>query len=72
MWQVTDLKMNSVKLDKRPWTIFQEFDPEKRKVICKSLRFVAHSHGAHLQVGNMIYCPTDSGPFSCKPLKGAL
>ena len=29
---------------------FQDFDSEKRKIICKTLRFVAHSHGAHLQV----------------------
>ncbi|KAK2158860.1 hypothetical protein LSH36_162g01004 [Paralvinella palmiformis] len=31
------------------YDIFQEFDPEKRKVICKTLRFVAHTYGAHLQ-----------------------
>ena len=30
--------------------IFQDFDSEKRKVICKTLRFIAHTHGAHLQV----------------------
>ena len=34
---------------------FQDFDSEKRKIICKTLRFVAHSHGAHLQVGNKKY-----------------
>ena len=28
----------------------QDFDSEKRKVICKTLRFVAHSNGATLQV----------------------
>jgi len=31
------------------YDIFQDFDSEKRKVICKTLRFVAHTHGAHLQ-----------------------
>lgn len=30
------------------YDIFQDFDPEKRKIICKTLRFVAHRHGAHL------------------------
>ncbi|XP_041352795.1 cytoplasmic dynein 2 light intermediate chain 1-like isoform X2 [Gigantopelta aegis] len=29
--------------------IFQDFDPEKRKVICKTLRFYAHVHGASIQ-----------------------
>lgn len=28
----------------------QDFDPEKRKMISRTLRFIAHSHGAHLQV----------------------
>jgi len=28
---------------------FQEFDPEKKKVICKTLRFIAHRIGASLQ-----------------------
>ncbi|KAK1171058.1 cytoplasmic dynein 2 light intermediate chain 1 [Acipenser oxyrinchus oxyrinchus] len=28
--------------------IFQDFDSEKRKVICKTLRFIAHYHGASL------------------------
>lgn len=27
---------------------FQNFDPEKRKTITKTLRYVAHHHGAHL------------------------
>lgn len=31
------------------YDIFQDFDSEKRKVMCKTLRFVAHSQGAHLQ-----------------------
>lgn len=31
------------------YDIFQEFDSEKRKVICKTLRFVAHISGASLQ-----------------------
>ncbi|KAK2190406.1 hypothetical protein NP493_82g05029 [Ridgeia piscesae] len=29
--------------------MLQDFEPEKRKVICKTLRFVSHTHGAHLQ-----------------------
>jgi len=29
--------------------LFQEFDSEKRKIICKTLRFVAHTNGATLQ-----------------------
>ena len=32
------------------YDIFQNFDPEKRKTICKTLRFVAHINGAALQV----------------------
>ncbi|KAK7105021.1 cytoplasmic dynein 2 light intermediate chain 1-like isoform X2 [Littorina saxatilis] len=31
------------------YDLFQDFDSEKRKVICKTLRFVAHIHGATLQ-----------------------
>ncbi|XP_033736080.1 cytoplasmic dynein 2 light intermediate chain 1-like isoform X1 [Pecten maximus] len=31
------------------YDIFQDFDSEKRKVICKTLRFIAHIHGASLQ-----------------------
>ncbi|XP_064622872.1 cytoplasmic dynein 2 light intermediate chain 1-like [Lineus longissimus] len=31
------------------YDIFQDFDPEKRKVVCKTLRFVAHTYGATLQ-----------------------
>ncbi|XP_059882697.1 cytoplasmic dynein 2 light intermediate chain 1 isoform X3 [Delphinus delphis] len=30
------------------YDIFQDFDSEKRKVICKTLRFVAHYYGASL------------------------
>ncbi|XP_013396318.1 cytoplasmic dynein 2 light intermediate chain 1 [Lingula anatina] len=30
------------------YDLFQEFEPEKRKTICKTLRFVAHSYGATL------------------------
>ncbi|BFZ07119.1 hypothetical protein BsWGS_10158 [Bradybaena similaris] len=30
------------------YDLFQDFDSEKRKVICKTLRFVAHLHGASL------------------------
>jgi len=29
---------------------FQDFDPEKKKIICKTLRFIAHTNGAYLQV----------------------
>ena len=32
------------------YDIFQNLDPEKRKTICKTLRFVAHINGAALQV----------------------
>ena len=28
---------------------FQNFDPEKKKIICKALRFFAHYRGASLQ-----------------------
>jgi len=28
----------------------QDFDPEARKIICRTLRFIAHRNGAHLQV----------------------
>ncbi|WAR19502.1 DC2L1-like protein [Mya arenaria] len=31
------------------YDLFQDMDSEKRKVICKSLRFVAHTNGAVLQ-----------------------
>lgn len=31
------------------YDIFQDFDSEKRKIICKTLRFLAHVHGATLQ-----------------------
>ncbi|XP_064600600.1 cytoplasmic dynein 2 light intermediate chain 1-like isoform X2 [Liolophura sinensis] len=31
------------------YDMFQEFESEKRKVICKALRFMAHTHGASLQ-----------------------
>jgi len=31
--------------------VFKDMDSEKRKVICKTLRFVAHTNGAALQVG---------------------
>ncbi|XP_075391749.1 cytoplasmic dynein 2 light intermediate chain 1 isoform X2 [Tenrec ecaudatus] len=30
------------------YDIFQDFDSEKRRIICKTLRFVAHSYGASL------------------------
>ena len=28
---------------------FQNFEPEKKKIICKALRFFSHYHGASLQ-----------------------
>ena len=31
------------------YDLFQEFGSEERKVICKTLRFLAHTHGATLQ-----------------------
>lgn len=31
------------------YDVFQDFDSEKRKVICKTLRFIAHTNGATLQ-----------------------
>jgi len=36
---------------------FQNFDPEKKKIICKALRFFAHYRGASLQ----FYSAMDSG-----------
>ena len=36
---------------------FQNFDPEKKKVICRTLRYIAHSHGATLQ----FYSTMDTG-----------
>ncbi|KAI8486671.1 Cytoplasmic dynein 2 light intermediate chain 1 [Branchiostoma belcheri] len=30
------------------YDVFQDFDSEKRKIICKTLRFVAHNYGASL------------------------
>ena len=32
------------------YDIFQDFEPEKKKIICKTLRFVAHINGASLHV----------------------
>ena len=32
------------------YDIFQDFEPEKKKIICKTLRFVAHTNGASLHV----------------------
>ena len=36
---------------------FQNFDPEKKKLICRTLRYIAHSHGATLQ----FYSTMDTG-----------
>jgi dynein light intermediate chain 2 len=30
------------------YDLFQDYDPEMRKVICRTLRFIAHRSGAHL------------------------
>jgi dynein light intermediate chain 2 len=35
------------------YDLFQSFDPEKKKTICKTLRFLAHVHGASLQFYSM-------------------
>nr|WAW84856.1 cytoplasmic dynein 2 light intermediate chain [Halisarca dujardinii] len=35
------------------YDLFQSFDPEKKKTICKTLRFLAHIHGASLQFYTM-------------------
>lgn len=32
------------------YDIFQDFEPEKKKIVCKTLRFVAHTNGASLHV----------------------
>ena len=39
------------------YDVFQNFDPEKKKIICRALRFIAHSHGATLQ----FYSALDTG-----------
>ncbi len=31
------------------YDVFQDFDPEKKKIICRALRLFAHHHGATLQ-----------------------
>lgn len=35
------------------YDIFQDFDPEKKKIISKTLRFVAHTNGASLHVSHI-------------------
>ena len=32
------------------YDLFQNFDSEKKKIITRTLRYVAHHHGAHLCV----------------------
>ena len=44
--------------------VLQDFDSEKRKMICKTLRFVAHTYGAHLMVRYSFSIPVFS---SSKP-----
>ena len=39
------------------YDLFQNFDPEKKKLICRTLRYLAHSHGASLQ----FYTAQDTG-----------
>jgi len=39
------------------YDIFQDFEPEKKKIICRALRYLSHYHGAHLQ----FYSAKDSG-----------
>ena len=46
----------------------QDFDPEKRKMISRTLRFIAHSNGAHLQVSKFI-SPALSGYVMSPVLK---
>ena len=36
---------------------FQNFDPEKKKLICRTLRYIAHLNGASLQ----FYSAMDTG-----------
>ncbi len=37
------------------YDLFQDFDPEKKKIVCKTLRFVAHSNGASLYVSDKCF-----------------
>uniref|UniRef100_A0A2K6TNV4 Cytoplasmic dynein 2 light intermediate chain 1 n=1 Tax=Saimiri boliviensis boliviensis TaxID=39432 RepID=A0A2K6TNV4_SAIBB len=46
------------------YDIFQDFESEKRKVICKTLRFVAHYYGASLMCGSKFSCETNLESFS--------
>ncbi|XP_049780347.1 cytoplasmic dynein 2 light intermediate chain 1 [Schistocerca cancellata] len=39
------------------YDLFQEFDPEKKKIVCRSLRYVAHTLGATL----LFYSHRDTG-----------
>ena len=38
------------------YDLYQDFDPEKKKIISKSLRFMAHIHGASLHVSAAVGC----------------
>ena len=38
------------------YDIYQNLDPEKKKIISKTLRFIAHTNGASLQVGMHCVC----------------
>ena len=35
------------------YDIYQDFDPEKKKIICKTLRFIAHTNGASLMASTV-------------------
>ena len=46
------------------YDIFQDFDPERKKMVCRTLRFVAHTNGASLYVSTVpISSPLPS--FTC-------
>ena len=36
------------------YDIFQNFDPEKKKIVCRALRFFSHHHGAALQFYRLV------------------
>lgn len=38
------------------YDMFQDIEPEKKKMVCRTLRFIAHTNGASLYVSN--YCNT--------------
>ncbi|XP_022787049.1 cytoplasmic dynein 2 light intermediate chain 1-like [Stylophora pistillata] len=48
-WKKFGEEHPSYKLNGSLILVLQDFDPEKRKMISRALRFVAHKNGAHLQ-----------------------